>query len=40
MIRLDNIYPSCRLVCQNVAILYTICRQIAISTNIENKERV
>ena len=33
-------YPSCILVCQNVAILYTISRQIAISTNIENAERV
>ena len=28
------------LVCQNVAILYTINRQIAISTNIEHEERV
>ena len=33
-------YPSCILDGQNVAILYTISRQIAISTNIENAERV
>ena len=33
-------YPSCILVFQNVAILYTISRQIAMSTNIENAERV
>ena len=33
-------YPSCILVCQNVAILYTISKQIAISTNIEHAERV
>ena len=32
--------PSCISVCQNVAILYTISRQIATSTNIENAERV
>ena len=31
-------YPSCNLVCQNVGILYTIRRQIAISTDIENAE--
>ena len=36
-----NIHPACILVCQNLAILYTISRQIAtISTNIENAERI
>ena len=33
-------YPSCILVCHNVAILYTISRQTAISANIENEEWV
>ena len=34
-----DVYPSCVLFCQNVAILYTISRQIAISTKIRAAAR-
>ena len=39
-LELVNIHQAFFIVCQNVAILYIISRQIAISTNIENAERV